>query len=199
MFQNSLQRELIKSPFFIGSSSSTLLSTLWWLRAITFSAHHQEQLIVCIHKMAPPPPFFQQYCGRMQKYSLSHATQSCEAFSFQMPALRAKMPDVNLLHFLVQNFIPKFIFFQINDLVHSKSFSIFNKLAILHCILVFLMILTQKKNNMYVSLFFIISLSFDNISITQPEFDSTPHCNVPRSTINENYDHHQIELFIEGE
>ena len=47
MFQNSLQRELIKSPFFIGSSSSTLLSTLWWLRAITFSAH-QEYLIVCI-------------------------------------------------------------------------------------------------------------------------------------------------------
>ena len=46
---------------------------------------------------------------------------------------------------------------------------------------------------------FIISLSFDNISITQPEFDSTPHCTVPRSTINENYDHHQIELFIEGE
>ena len=91
--------------------------------------------------MAPPPPFFQQYCGRMQKYSLSHATQSCEAFSFQMPALRAKMPDVNLLHFLVQNFIPKLFFFQNNDLVNSKSFFIFNKLAILHCILLFLMIL----------------------------------------------------------
>ena len=28
------------------------------------------------------------------KNTLSHATQSCEAFSFQMPALRAKMPDV---------------------------------------------------------------------------------------------------------
>ena len=75
------------------------------------------------------------------KNTLSHATQSCEAFSFQMPALRAKMPDVNLLHFLVQNFIPKLIFFQNNDLVNSKSFSIFNKLAILHCILVFLIIL----------------------------------------------------------
>ena len=48
------------------------------------------------------------------KNTLSHATQSCEAFSFQMPALRAKMPDVNLLNFLVQNcIIPKFIFFEI--------------------------------------------------------------------------------------